>query len=59
MVTQAEMIKGLDSLEALCKSQDNMRRDGLIFLFEKNLWAEFMDYHMKQEIEREVPKNNG
>lgn len=47
-----EMIKGLDALEALIEEQSQLRRDGLIFIFEKGLWKEFMNYHHKKHMER-------
>lgn len=56
MVDKETMIKGLDSLEALCESQNNMRRDGLIYLFELGKWEDFMTYHCKKEMERTLPK---
>ena len=46
------MIKGLDGLENLIKEQEQLRRDGLIFIFEHNLWKEFMEYHCKKLVER-------
>ena len=52
MVTKAEMIKGLDALADLIKEQDQLRRDGLIFIFENGLWSKFMKYHSDKHIER-------
>ena len=52
MPTKEEMIKGLDAMNALLKSQEQLRRDGLMFIFEQNKWTEFMKYHHKKIIER-------
>ena len=53
MATKAEMMKGLDALEDLIKEQASLRRDGLIFIFERGLWKEFMLYHCEQHLKRE------
>ena len=47
-----EMIRGFDALEGLIKEQNQWRRDALIFIFEKDLWEEFMRYHHKKSVER-------
>lgn len=52
MASKEEMIKGLDALEDLIKEQTQLRRDGLIFIFEKGLWKEFMKYHCDKVVER-------
>ena len=52
MATKEEMIKGLDALEDLLKEQAQLGKDGLIFIFEHNLWKEFMKYHTKEYLER-------
>jgi len=52
MPTKEEMIKGLDAMSDLLKEQDQLRRDGLIFIFEKGSWSEFMKYHCEKTIER-------
>ena len=52
MATKEQMIKGLDALEDLIKEQINLGRDGLIFIFEKELWKEFMGFHAKRHVER-------
>ena len=52
MTAKTEMIKGLDALESLIKEQANLRRDGLIFIFENGLWKKFMKYHAKKHIDR-------
>ena len=46
------MIKGLDALNDLINEQAQLRRDGLIFLFEKGMWKEFMKYHCEKTLER-------
>ena len=56
MATKEEMIKGLDALEDLLKEQAQLGKDGLIFIFEHNLWKEFMEYHAKKYIDREIPE---
>ena len=56
MATKEEMIKGLDALENLLKEQAQLGRDGLIFIFEHNLWKEFMEYYSKKYIDRELPE---
>ena len=53
-MNKAQMIKGLDALADLIKAQDKLRRDGLIFIFEKGLWQEFMEYHVGQSIKKEA-----
>ena len=52
MPLKEEMIKGLDALEDLIKEQTQLRRDGLIFIFGKGMWEEFMKYHCKKYVER-------
>jgi hypothetical protein len=52
MATKEEMIKGLDALEDLIKEQTQLGKDGLIFIFEHNLWKDFMEYHAKRYLER-------
>lgn len=52
MVTKEEMLKGLNALEDLIREQEQLRKDGLIFIFEQGLWQAFMEYHAKQHIER-------
>ena len=52
MVSKEEMIKGLDALNDLINEQAQLRRDGLIFLFEKGMWKEFMKYHCEKTLER-------
>ena len=51
-MTKEELLKGLDALESLLKEQEQLRRDGLIFIFENNLWKEFLEWHSKKYIER-------
>jgi hypothetical protein len=53
MTFKEEMIKGLDALEGLIREQAQLQRDGLIFIFEKNLWDKFMEYHAKKHVERQ------
>jgi len=52
MPTKEEMMKGLDALENLINEQQQLGKDGLIFIFEHNLWKKFMEYHAKKYIER-------
>ena len=56
MATKEGMIKELDALEDLLKEQAQfvhlLGKDGLIFIFEHNLWKEFMKYHTKKYLER-------
>ena len=52
MPTKEEMIKGLDSMNELLKIQAELRRDGLIFLYDKGLWEEVMKYHCEQTVKR-------
>ncbi len=52
MISKEEMIKGLDALSDLIKEQNQLRRDGLIFIFEKGMWKEFMKYHYEKTLER-------
>ena len=52
MPSKEEIIKGLDALSDLIKEQDQLRRDGLIFIFEKGIWKEFMKYHCQRHVER-------
>jgi hypothetical protein len=54
MVTKEEMIKGLDAVENLIKEQEQLRKDGLIFIFEHNLWKEFMEYHIQKYLNGEL-----
>jgi len=54
MPTKEEMIAGLDALEDLIKQQEQLRKDGLIFIFEKGLWQEFLGYHTKKLVERQA-----
>ena len=56
MPTKAEMIKGLDALDFLIKEQEQLRRDGLIFIFENGLWKKFMKYHSDQHLRRAMSK---
>ncbi len=51
-VTKKEMIQGLDALQGLIEEQMQLRRDGLIFIFEKGLWEKFMKYHCEKTLER-------
>lgn len=46
--------KGLEAYENLLKEQEQLRRDGLIFIFEHNLWKEFLEWQTKKlyEIQR-------
>lgn len=46
------MIKGLDAFNELLKTQAELRRDGLIFIYEQGKWKEFMKYHCKKTVER-------
>jgi hypothetical protein len=52
MVTKEEMLKGLDAYEELINAQAQLGKDGLIFIFENNLWEKFMKYHAKKHVER-------
>jgi len=52
MPTKEEVIKGLDALEDLIKEQSHLSRDGLIFIYEKGMWSEFMKYHCEQYLVR-------
>ncbi len=52
MPTKEEMLKGLNALEELLNEQIQLGKDGLIFIFEHNLWKEFMAYHTKRYLER-------
>lgn len=56
MASKEEIIKGLDALENLIQEQARLHKDGLIFIFEKGLWEEFMKYHCEKHIERSVKK---
>ena len=56
MPTKAEMIKGLDALDFLIKEQEQLRRDGLIFIFDNGLWEKFMLYHSEQHLRRAMDK---
>ena len=47
-MTKDEMLKGLTALEDLIHEQQRMGKDGLIFIFEKGLWQEFMKYHSEK-----------
>jgi len=52
MPSKEEMIKGLDAMNELLRSQEQLRRDGLIFIYEQGMWKKFMKYHHQQYIER-------
>ena len=52
MPSKEEMIKGLDALENLIREQAQLRRDGLIFIFEHGMWKDFIKYHCEQHIKR-------
>lgn len=54
-LTKEQIIKGLDAVEGLINEQTQLRRDGLIFIFEQGLWKKFMDYHIKQHVKRSAP----
>jgi hypothetical protein len=56
MVTKEEMIKGLNALEDLIAEQNLLRTVGLIFIFERGLWDDFMKYHSEQHLERTAKK---
>ena len=58
MVTKNEMLKGLDALEDLIRSQEHLKRDALICIHEQGLWAKFMKYHGKNEIKRMVKRGD-
>jgi len=51
-VNKSEMLKGLEGLEDLIYEQQRLGKDGLIFIFEKGLWSEFMQYHCQKYLDR-------
>jgi len=51
-ISREQMVKGLDALESLIHEQAELRRDGLIFIFEQGLWDKFMNFHAEKHMER-------
>ena len=52
MVSTSEMIKGLNAFEELLKELQQLEKDAVFFIIEKEMHKEFLEYHFKKGLER-------
>ena len=52
MQNKAEVMKGLNALEGLILEQSQLGKDACMFLIQKDMWKEFMDFHCEEHIKR-------
>jgi len=56
MVTAQDMIRGMDALEAIINEMTTFQKDAVLFIAEKNLHKEFLEYHAEQHLKRTQAK---
>lgn len=47
-----DMIKGIQALEELLKEMNQLQKDAILFIAEKNMHEEFLRYHAEQTLKR-------
>jgi len=52
-----DMIKGIEALEELLKELNKLQKDAVIFIAEKGLHEEFLEYHAEQHLKRTQERN--
>ena len=53
MIDKSAIIKGITALEDLIGNLSDLKKDAVLFIVEKEMWEEFMTFHMDKDINKE------
>ena len=56
MPDKETIINGVNAMESLLNEQARLQKDAIMFIVEKDLWDEFMKFHINSLLERNKEK---